>query len=109
MRDDERYRRAKARVEAQRGFYAHASIFGLVNGGLLLLNLLTSPAYPWFLWPLLGWGLALAAHALGVFGRRAGEGWEGRQIRRRLERGENPRPDEAPAETWPDLLPGKER
>ena len=109
MRDDERYRRAKAWVEAQRGFYAHASIFGLVNGGLLLLNLLTSPAYLWFLWPLVGWGLALAAHALGVFSWRAGGDWEERQIRRLLERGEHPRPDETPAETWPDLLPGKER
>lgn len=45
MRDDERYRRANVRFEAQRGFSADAPILGPVNGGLLLRNLLTLPAY----------------------------------------------------------------
>ena len=105
MDDNERYRRAKAWLGALRGFYVHAAVFGLVNAGLLLLNLLTSPGYLWFLWPLLGWGLGLAAHALGVFGARLGRAWEERQLRRLLVQGERPRQDEPPAETWPDLTP----
>lgn len=42
----------------------HALSFGAVNGGLLVLNLLTSPHHLWFFWPLFGWGLGLAAHTL---------------------------------------------
>lgn len=75
---DGRYRGAKAQVEALRGFYGHATAYALVNAGLLLINLLTSPAYLWVVWPLLGWGIGLASHGL------ARAGWMGgRKGRRR--------------------------
>ena len=34
----------------------------IVNGGLLAINLLSSPGHWWFYWPMLGWGIGLAAH-----------------------------------------------
>ena len=107
MDNDERYRRAKARVAALRGFYIHAAVYGLVNGGLLLLNLLVSPASLWFYWSLLGWGIGLAAHALSVFGGLLGRDWEERQIRRLMDQEEGRRPDqdELPVEAWPDPRP----
>jgi len=41
----------------------------------------------WFYWPLLGWGIALAAHAYRVFGlsSRFGPEWEERKVRELME------------------------
>jgi len=32
-----------------------------------VINLLTNPGYFWVIWPALGWGIALASHALKTF------------------------------------------
>lgn len=63
MTDDEanRYERARKRVREIRGFYSHLAIYLIVNAGLLAINLLTSPFSLWFYWPMLGWGLGVAA------------------------------------------------
>lgn len=45
---------------------AHAAVYGAVILGLAVLNLLTSPGALWFLWPALGWGVALAAEYAAV-------------------------------------------
>lgn len=102
---DERRARAKERIEQLRGFYGHATSFATVNGGLLLLNLLTSPRDLWFFWPLCGWGIGLAAHAAGVFGpaSRLGRAWEERTMRELLDEPQPRRAAEAPEATWPDL------
>ena len=101
--DDQRQRRARTWVKALLGFYIHATVYGAVNAGLLLINLLTSPGYLWFLWPLVGWGIGLAAHALGVVGARLARGWEERQVRALLDR-DGDRPGGKPrGEGWPNL------
>ncbi len=41
----------------------HILVYAAVNGALFLINLLT-PGPLWFLWPMFGWGFALAAHWL---------------------------------------------
>lgn len=99
--DQEWYRRVKERVEARYGLYGHAVTYGLVNALLLAINLLTSPAYLWFLWPLLGWGIGLAAHAFDVFGKE----WQERKIAAIMarERQERLGPDEPDGQTWPNL------
>ncbi len=38
----QRYERARARVQAIKGFYVHASVFVMVNIGLFVINALTS-------------------------------------------------------------------
>jgi hypothetical protein len=68
MDDQEIYRRAKRRVGQIKGFYVHATVYVLVNALLIIINLLTSPDRLWFFYPLLGWGIGLAAHGLSVFG-----------------------------------------
>lgn len=74
-------RRARAHVAALRGFYSHAAIFVAVNLLLLAVNLVSSPDELWFYWPLLGWGIGLAVHALRVFGlARVDRAWEERKI-----------------------------
>jgi hypothetical protein len=53
-------------LEARRSFAGHALTYLCVIGGLALLNLLTSPYYPWFIWPALGWGIGLAKHGVAA-------------------------------------------
>ncbi|MEW5814551.1 MAG: 2TM domain-containing protein [Spirochaetota bacterium] len=48
------------------GFIAHLSSFVVVNGLLLFINITTGFSYPWFLFPLGGWGIGLASHFSAV-------------------------------------------
>jgi len=68
--EDEALRRAKRRAQAEVGFYSHLTSYLGVIGLLAVINLLTSPRYPWFLWPALGWGFGVLSHYMSVFGSR---------------------------------------
>jgi len=57
---------AKRRVEARSGFIIHATMYIVANLGFLLIWAISGAGYPWFLWPLIGWGIAIAAHALAL-------------------------------------------
>ena len=58
--------------EARKGFKIHELVYGVVNGGLVTLNMLIVPQVPWFMCPLIGWGIGLANHYyFGV--RKAGQ------------------------------------
>ena len=53
----------RTRAESARsGLTVHGVTYAAVNAGLLLINLLTSPGFLWFLFPLGGWGIALLHH-----------------------------------------------
>ncbi len=65
---DDLRRKAVRRANAKLGFRTHLIAFMLVNLGLAVLNLVTSPGYLWFPWPLFGWGVGLLAHGLSVYG-----------------------------------------
>ncbi len=67
MQSQEAYERAKKRVEAKIGFYVHLAVYVVVNVLLTFINLSTSRQYLWFQWPLIGWGIGLFFHGLGVF------------------------------------------
>jgi len=67
-------RHVAARREDLRGLAAHAGTYVLVCSGLLIANLLTSPASLWALWPAFGWGIGVASHAAGVLGRGGAHG-----------------------------------
>ena len=60
-------RKATRKVGFQLGFYWHLAVFTLVNAGLAAINLVTTPLYPWFLWPLAGWGVGLGLHGFATF------------------------------------------
>ncbi|MCY2936758.1 MAG: 2TM domain-containing protein [Planctomycetota bacterium] len=72
-------RQARRRVAAKTGFYIHATIFTVVNAGLIALNLM-KPGFPWSAFPFLGWGLGLAFHAISVFGFPGTSGMRQRMI-----------------------------
>ena len=67
METSKEYESAKKRVEAKMGFYAHLAIYTAVILFLVIINLVTSPGQLWFHWPLMGWGIAVALHAVAVF------------------------------------------
>lgn len=57
-------------------------MYVFVNALLIAINLATSRGAIWFYWPLLGWGIGLAAHGLSGFGLGGylGSDWEERKI-----------------------------
>jgi hypothetical protein len=68
MTDDAELRRlAIRRADTRLGFRSHVFAYAIVNAGLAAINLVTSPGYLWFVWPLIGWGIGLAAHAAAVY------------------------------------------
>lgn len=74
------YLKARERVAALRDFYRHLGVYVIVNLGLFLINMATSPETLWFIWPLMGWGIAIALHALRVFVEQPGSSWEEKKI-----------------------------
>ena len=83
-----KYQKAKERVEAIKGFYIHLTVYAVVNLILFSINMIVSPASLWFFWPLMGWGIGLAFHALSVFvfGRGFNSDWEERKIQEFMEK-----------------------
>ncbi len=63
----ENYERARGRAKAKYGFFVHALVYVAVMGLLVVINLLTSPGTIWSIWPLIGWGLAVALHGVRAF------------------------------------------
>jgi signal transduction histidine kinase len=61
--------RARWRAQAQLGFYWHLMSYLGVMAMLAFINLMTT-SYPWFLWPVFGWGIGVFSHFMGVFGSR---------------------------------------
>ena len=86
MNEHNHRQQIQQRVRELRQFYLHLLVYLAVNFGLLLLNLVTLTEGVWFVWPLLGWGIGLAAHALNVYGvsHWFDADWEEREIQRRL-------------------------
>ena len=78
-------RRARRRVGAKIGFLAHLSAYVLVNTALQGLNVLLGGPH-WSLWPLLGWGLGLAAHGMATLFVLAGDGMRERWLQQEIER-----------------------
>ena len=56
---------ARRRAKAKMAWFGHATAFTVVNLGLITLSLLTGRT--WAIFPLLGWGVGLAIHALSVW------------------------------------------
>ena len=58
------FREREARqILRRRAFYVHFAIYVAVQIMLVGIWALTGAGFPWFLFPLLGWGVGVAAHA----------------------------------------------
>ena len=64
---EDRRQRAIGRIKAKRAFWTHFATYLAVNALLVVIWAVTSPGYFWPIWPILGWGIGIAANAAGVF------------------------------------------
>ena len=90
MDNQEAYQKAKARVEARIGFMIHLVVYIAVNLLLTIINLSTSAGHLWFKWPLIGWGIGLLFHAMGVFFAAGGLRIKERMIAREMQKQQRP-------------------
>ena len=87
LSEEEIYHQARKRVEEKKGFFTHLIVYICVN--ILLVIIWAFPSgggYPWFLFPLGGWGIGLLFHFLGVFVFSRSTDWERREIEKEAER-----------------------
>ena len=54
--------------QAKKGCKINLTAYVVVNSMLVTINMLTVPQFPWFLFPLCGWGFGLTMHY--IFGVR---------------------------------------
>jgi hypothetical protein len=89
MMNDEKYDKAKKRVEELKGFYGNLVTYTVINVILIIINLVTSPGSLWFYWVTIFWGIAILLHASKVFvfrGKFLGEEWEEKKIKEIMEK-----------------------
>jgi len=87
MSNEQQYQEVKRRVRRIAEFYQHLGVYIVVNLGLAAINLISSPEDIWFVSPLIGWGIGVAAHGLKVFMTDGwSRSWEERKIRELMER-----------------------
>lgn len=78
------YERAQKRVKEIKSFYGNLISYCIVIPVLIIINLMTSPDDIWFYFPMLGWGIGIAAHGMNVFA--VGKNWEEKKIRKIMEK-----------------------
>ena len=66
MTNTDEYAKARRRAKAKYNFFVHAAVYAAVMVLLVLVNVLTLPGTIWFIWPLIGWGFAVALHGVRV-------------------------------------------
>jgi len=70
--DHHEQRRAAAigRITDKRDFRNHALVYCAVNALLVVIWAASGAGYFWPIWPIAGWGIALALHAWRTFGQK---------------------------------------
>ena len=95
---DHDYIAARKRVKKIKGFYGHLAAYVVVGAFFFLMNMLTNPFDLWFYFPMLGWGIGLAFHYIGVFGvpgvGNLDKAWEEKQIEKEVQRMKSARGEE---------------
>jgi len=86
MSEEEIYKEARKRVEEKKGFFIHLTIYIVVNIVLVIIWATTRAGFPWFIFPLAGWGIGVLFHGLGVFVFSRQTEWDRRQIEKEAER-----------------------
>ncbi len=88
--DEARYERARRKVRKLKLFYVHVVVYCAANAALAVINLLAYSGTVWFMWPIFGWGMALAVHGVLATERLPflSREWEARKIRDLMDREE---------------------
>jgi hypothetical protein len=78
---------ARKRVKEKKGFYSHLATYIVVNSLIFVIwKFLAGGGYPWFLFPLGGWGVGLIFHFLSVFVLPKNSAWEKREVEKEAEK-----------------------
>ncbi|MFD2587006.1 2TM domain-containing protein [Croceitalea marina] len=85
--EEKRYLKAKERVDAIKGFYSNLFAYLIVIPFLWWLNLRTTD-FLWAIFPTLGWGFGLTAHAMEAFGYNPlwGKRWQEKKIKELMDK-----------------------
>ncbi len=59
--------REARRIARRQWFVLHAAVYGLMQLFLFVIWWLSDVSYPWFIFPVFGWGIFVAAHAVYAF------------------------------------------
>ncbi len=86
IEDDEIYRLAMLRVEEKKGFIVDLISYIVINTLLVVIWAVTWRGYPWFIWPMMGWGVGVVFHFLGVFVFNHPTGWEKRELEKEMDK-----------------------
>jgi len=85
--EDEIYQKARKRVDEKKGFYAHLCVYLAINLLIVIIWLVTSlGAYPWFIFPVGGWGVVVILHSLFVFVFHKDALWEKTALEREADK-----------------------
>ena len=87
MSEEELRKIARQRAKVKTGFYIHLIVYITVNILLVSIWYFTSDTseFPWFVFPLVGWGIALVIHAVTAF-HGGGNSLEDRMTEREYEK-----------------------
>ena len=90
---EDAYLRAQKRLKKIKGFYGHAFWYVVINLFIIIMAALNSQTNFWSFGTFstaFFWGIGLAFHAMGVFGKNLffSKSWEDRKIREFLEKEE---------------------
>ncbi len=67
---DERRAAAIGRIKRRRDLKQHAVVYATVNALLIVIWAASGAGYFWPIWPMIGWGLALALQAWSIYGQQ---------------------------------------
>ena len=87
MTEEKLRQKARERARAKLSFYIHLIVYVSVNVLLFAIWYITLglSGFPWFIFPLIGWGIALVLHAIVAFyGKSLEESMEDRMTEREL-------------------------
>lgn len=81
--ENSKYVRAIERVEKLKEFYQNLASYVIVMPILVYINLEFTPWFPWFWFPLVGWGIGVLFHWLDAnnYNIFLGRNWEERKIK----------------------------
>ncbi len=59
--------REARRIVRRQWFWLHFAVFATIQVFLFVIWVLGDMSYPWFIFPLFGWGILISAHAVYSF------------------------------------------
>jgi hypothetical protein len=87
MSEEEIYKQARKYVQEKKDFFTHLCVYLVINAILFIIWAITTRhGYPWFIWPLMGWGIGVIFHGLSVFVFDRHGSWERNEIEKEATR-----------------------